>query len=144
MDPTVVNIVIGRSDAKKTFTMHKELLCYHSEWFRKAFNGDWRESEEDFLHLKGIPEEVFRVVSHWLYAQSFRVATPDSPTLEETPAASGSHKRHRGRLCACGRCPTSRVEASETSSKPSKATWLKPSGKALCATSCTTLSSKDG
>jgi len=137
MDPTVVNIVIGHSDTQKTFTMHKELLCYHSEWFRKAFNGDWLESDEDALHLESVPEDVFRVVSHWLYAQSSRVATPDSPTLEETLAASGSNKRSRGRLCACGYCPESRVQCSDDLRKPSETKWLKPSGETSSGTGCT-------
>jgi hypothetical protein len=118
MDPEMVKLVIGPDHAKKTFTVHKELLCYHSEYFRNAFNGDWRESDEKAIRLEDVTEDVFRVVIHWLYAQSSRVAGPDSPTLEDVLTGHGHHKRMR---------------AAERSglSKPTKTKWLDPSGKTL-------------
>jgi hypothetical protein len=115
MDPEMVDIIVGPNHTKKTFTVHKELLCYYSNFFRNAFNGDWRESDEQELRLEGVTEDVFRVMIHWLYAQSSRVAGPDSPTLDEALTGRGASKRARAEM----------TDLPEL--MPAK--WLDPSGK---------------
>ena len=58
MDPTVVNITVAKGSEEKTFAVHEDLRCYHSEYFCKAFNGQWLECEEKAIHLTGVSEDV--------------------------------------------------------------------------------------
>jgi hypothetical protein len=72
MDQTLVEIIVGGEDAQKSFNLHKDLLCYHSRYFRKAFEGDWQENEDKFIRLPDVSETTFRLFQHWLYAQVTR------------------------------------------------------------------------
>lgn len=62
----VVKISIGPE--KKLYTIHKDLICHHSEYFRAAYNGRWKESE-DGVELEDVEPEVFGIFVHWLYLQ---------------------------------------------------------------------------
>jgi hypothetical protein len=64
----VVAITIGPT--KAIFNVHKDLICHHSEYFRIAYNGRWKEAEDGVV-LEDIEVEVFELFVHWLYAQSF-------------------------------------------------------------------------
>jgi hypothetical protein len=52
--------------------VYKELLCFHSEYFRGAFEGSFRESEEKSIHIKDVSESTFRLFRFWLFAQTTR------------------------------------------------------------------------
>jgi hypothetical protein len=67
----VVTISIGRK--KRLYQVHMDLICHHSEYFRTAYNGRWRESEEGVV-LTDIEPEMFNIFLHWLYTQKY----PDS------------------------------------------------------------------
>jgi len=62
----VVKISIGPD--KKMYNVHKNLICHHSEYFRTAYNGHWKEAE-DGVALDDINPAVFNIFVHWLYAQ---------------------------------------------------------------------------
>jgi hypothetical protein len=70
MDQTQIELRVGRD--RVPIMVHKELLCYCSEFFRGAFEGGFRESEEKSLGLSYVEREVFRLFQHWLYAQTSR------------------------------------------------------------------------
>jgi len=36
------------------YSIHKALLVYHSEYFRKALEGPWKEAEEGTFNLEDI------------------------------------------------------------------------------------------
>jgi hypothetical protein len=62
----VVTILIGPK--KKRYIIHKDIICHHSEYFRTAYNGRWKESDEG-VSLEDVEVEVFNVFVHWLYTQ---------------------------------------------------------------------------
>ncbi|KAI4919366.1 hypothetical protein J4E90_001499 [Alternaria incomplexa] len=63
----IVTIFIGPE--KKRYNIHKDVICHHSEYFRTAYNGRWKESDEG-VTLEDIEVEVFNIFVHWLYAQT--------------------------------------------------------------------------
>src|ERR1041384_375834 len=70
MDQTQVEIIVGEEE--KPFMVYKELVCFHSEYFRGAFEGSFRESEEKSIVLDDVTEATFRLFQVWLYAQATR------------------------------------------------------------------------
>jgi hypothetical protein len=62
-----VKISIGPD--KKIYTVHKDLICHYSEYFRTAYNGRWKEAEGG-VALDDVEPEVFNIFIHWLYAQT--------------------------------------------------------------------------
>ncbi|KAI9878193.1 MAG: hypothetical protein M1830_001585 [Pleopsidium flavum] len=65
-DQTVVKVYVG---PKKTrFFIHKELLCDHSEFFRAALTGGFKEAHEGAVYLPEDELEVFAKLVEWLYA----------------------------------------------------------------------------
>ncbi|KAI4629083.1 uncharacterized protein J4E87_003344 [Alternaria ethzedia] len=63
----IVTIFVGYE--KKRYNIHKDIICHHSEYFRTAFNGRWKESDEG-VTLEDVDPEVFNLFVHWLYAQA--------------------------------------------------------------------------
>jgi hypothetical protein len=62
----VVTIAIGPE--KKEFKIHEDLICHHSEYFRTAYNGRWKEADEG-VALAEVEVDAFKLFAHWLYAQ---------------------------------------------------------------------------
>ncbi|KAF2435921.1 hypothetical protein EJ08DRAFT_692493 [Tothia fuscella] len=66
-------VTIEVSPEKKLFQIHKGLICHHSEYFRGAFKGGFKESESKLVTLK---EEVdhlaFQAFYQWLYTGKIR------------------------------------------------------------------------
>ncbi|KAF2099239.1 hypothetical protein NA57DRAFT_76469 [Rhizodiscina lignyota] len=64
---TIVTVLVGSE--KKPFYLYKEVLCHHSEYFRNAFNGEFREASKRELVLDDTNVETFRYVAQWLHDQ---------------------------------------------------------------------------
>jgi hypothetical protein len=62
----VVTVSIGPE--KKLYHIHKDLICYHSEYFGAADNGRWKEAGEEAM-LEDVNSEAFSLFVHWLYTQ---------------------------------------------------------------------------
>ncbi|RYN21299.1 hypothetical protein AA0113_g5373 [Alternaria arborescens] len=62
----MVTVFIGPT--RKRYSIYKDLICHHSEYFRVAFNGLWQESDKG-LTLEDVEIEVFNLFVHWLYTQ---------------------------------------------------------------------------
>ncbi|KAF1835098.1 hypothetical protein BDW02DRAFT_455322, partial [Decorospora gaudefroyi] len=62
----LVTIAIGPE--KIPYHIHKDVICHHSEYFRTAYNGRWKEAEEG-VTLEDVEIEVFNFFVHWLYTQ---------------------------------------------------------------------------
>jgi hypothetical protein len=91
MDQTQVELRVGRD--RVPIMVHKELLCYYSEFFRGAFEGGFRESEEKSLRLANVDLRIFRLCQHWLYAQaSRRTAEPEQKKADRSK--SNNSTRH--------------------------------------------------
>ncbi|KAI8934365.1 hypothetical protein NX059_009100 [Plenodomus lindquistii] len=64
-NPVFATIIVGT--VKAEFTVHEELLTYHSPFFRAALNGKFKEAEEKKVVLEDVITNVFEFFVHWLY-----------------------------------------------------------------------------
>ncbi|KAJ4339504.1 hypothetical protein N0V87_003202 [Didymella glomerata] len=73
IDQTLIGITIGEEeDDKKSFMLHKDLLCAHSRYFRNACEGLLSEDEALTIHLPNIFESTIKLFQFWLYGQATR------------------------------------------------------------------------
>lgn len=63
-----MTILVGAE--KKSYHVHKDIICCYSEYFRAAYNGRWKEAKEG-VTLEDVEVEVFNLFVHWLYTQEF-------------------------------------------------------------------------
>ncbi|CAE7193345.1 hypothetical protein HRS9139_08941 [Pyrenophora teres f. teres] len=54
---------------KTTYTLYRSLLVEHSEYFKKALTGTWKEAREGVVILQDVECIVFEVFIDWLYTQ---------------------------------------------------------------------------
>ncbi|THX99244.1 hypothetical protein D6D03_07347 [Aureobasidium pullulans] len=63
----VVTLVVG--DNKKIYVLHKDLLCFYSDYFRAAFNGSFVEAIKRRVELPEVEEKTFEYFQLWLYTR---------------------------------------------------------------------------
>lgn len=63
----VVTIEVGPE--KKAFIIHKDLLCFYSDYFRAAFNGSFKEAIDGKLSLPNEKAELFDIVNYFVYTK---------------------------------------------------------------------------
>jgi hypothetical protein len=51
-ESALVTVDIG--EAKTRYTVHRTLLAEHSDYFRKALSGPWKEAEEGIVTLEDV------------------------------------------------------------------------------------------
>jgi BTB/POZ domain len=68
----VVIIKAGTGDQMQVFTIHKDLLCQSSKFFRSAFSSKFLESTTGCLELISVRPRTFEVLYQWLYTGSVR------------------------------------------------------------------------
>ena len=64
----IVSVSLKVGDNLETFQLHRDLLCRESLYFRKAFNGSFRESEIKSSTLQDVRTDDFRIFAAWLYS----------------------------------------------------------------------------
>lgn len=52
---------------RKRFDIHEGLICYQSAFFRRAFDGGFKESHEGALTLSDTSVETFEAFKDWMY-----------------------------------------------------------------------------
>ena len=52
----------------KSFTVHRNLICSHSAFFRACCNGNWIEAKDAEVELPAESPDTFEVYLQWLYA----------------------------------------------------------------------------
>ncbi|KAF2704179.1 hypothetical protein K504DRAFT_159633 [Pleomassaria siparia CBS 279.74] len=62
---STIKLVVGEGDEQKNFTVHENIICARSSFFRTCMNGDWKEFEDRVVKL---PEDNPEAVE--LYIQS--------------------------------------------------------------------------
>ncbi|KAJ8113994.1 hypothetical protein OPT61_g4016 [Boeremia exigua] len=73
IDQTLIGITIGDDEEeKKSFMLHKDLLCAHSRYFRNACEGLLSEDEALTIHLPNVTESTIKLFQFWLYGQATR------------------------------------------------------------------------
>jgi hypothetical protein len=63
----MVNVKIGPEHA--TYRIHKALLVHHSDYFRNALCGSWKEAEEGQVVLNDLETSAFDVFVDWMYTK---------------------------------------------------------------------------
>ncbi|CAD0092595.1 unnamed protein product, partial [Aureobasidium mustum] len=67
---TLVIIEVGPQ--KKAYSIHKDLLCFYSDYFHRAFNGSFKEAVEGKLSLPDADADLFYIVNGFLYTRQLR------------------------------------------------------------------------
>ncbi|KAE8843642.1 hypothetical protein HRS9122_04745 [Pyrenophora teres f. teres] len=62
-DIVILKIGPGTCD----YRVHHALLTHHSEYFRKALCGDWKEAREGVVPLLDVELQIFKFFVEWLY-----------------------------------------------------------------------------
>ncbi len=64
----IVYVIVGKE--KQRFGIHKDLVCFHSPYFKGAFEGHFAEAKSGEVVLEDVRPEVFGIFVHWLYTKS--------------------------------------------------------------------------
>jgi len=70
------------SESPVTFSVHENLICAASDFFKKATSREWKESKERSIKLEH-DAEVFQIYLHWLYRHTL-------PLRVDEPGLSGN------------------------------------------------------
>jgi hypothetical protein len=65
-----VHILVG--EEQQDFSVHKDLICHHSPYFKAAFNLEFDEAKTGTMKLPEISVEIFQLFLGWLYTQKLR------------------------------------------------------------------------
>ncbi|KAH7084946.1 hypothetical protein BKA63DRAFT_6393 [Paraphoma chrysanthemicola] len=65
----IVIVAVGKEGTP--YHVHKALLIHHSDYFRKALSGPWKEAREGLVTLEDVEPSTFTIFCHWLYTQKF-------------------------------------------------------------------------
>ncbi|MCJ1381405.1 hypothetical protein MMC17_004515 [Xylographa soralifera] len=60
-----VTLIVGPK--RKSYPVHKNLLCYCSDYFAKAFNGSFQEAKKDEIYLTEENPAAVELFISWLY-----------------------------------------------------------------------------
>jgi len=66
-----VSVTVGTELNARAWTLYESLLCEHSEFFRKALEGEFKEAKEKKVNLPKDKPEVFELFVQWLYAGGY-------------------------------------------------------------------------
>ncbi|KAI4738499.1 hypothetical protein E4T50_11054 [Aureobasidium sp. EXF-12298] len=69
----IVTLIVGKE--KKAYNLHKDLLCFYSDYFRAAFNGSFKEAAERKLELPDVEISLFDKFQVWLYTRDLQGPT---------------------------------------------------------------------
>jgi hypothetical protein len=68
-DSVFATVLVGPNHAR--FVVHEALLVHHSEFFRAALTGNFKEAEEKVVKMADTEPYIFECFVHWLYYQRF-------------------------------------------------------------------------
>ncbi|KAH7094573.1 hypothetical protein FB567DRAFT_6647 [Paraphoma chrysanthemicola] len=63
--------------------IHKALLVHHSDYFRKALQGPWKEAHSGKVVLEDVESAIFNIFEHWLYFGSLPSSTDTESAVSE-------------------------------------------------------------
>ncbi|KAH7403725.1 hypothetical protein BKA64DRAFT_707200 [Cadophora sp. MPI-SDFR-AT-0126] len=79
---SVVTVVVGPEELAESFIIHKDMICHHSSYFAKAFNGKLLESKTQTMTIPDIDTDpkdrdgnVILLAQFWILAHRFGVPT---------------------------------------------------------------------
>lgn len=62
-----ITVAVGPNEAPTRFSLHKELASKESAFIEAAFRHEWKESEQNVIHLPDHDPEHFRLFFLWTY-----------------------------------------------------------------------------
>lgn len=65
--------------SETSFTIHKDLVCHHSDFFTAACSSVWSEGKDGKVRLPAIETQTFKLYAHWVYASNIDLAILDLP-----------------------------------------------------------------
>ncbi|KAG9656966.1 hypothetical protein KCU95_g16738, partial [Aureobasidium melanogenum] len=68
----IVTVEVGPQ--KQAFSIHKDLLCYYSDYFRGAFEGSFKEAVDGKIWLQKEDPTIFDVFNSFLYNRKLQNA----------------------------------------------------------------------
>jgi hypothetical protein len=68
-DPIFATVLVGPKHAR--FVVHEELLVHHSESFRAALIGNFKEAKDKVVKLEEEDVDIFEIYVHWMYHGRF-------------------------------------------------------------------------
>ncbi|KAI4652306.1 hypothetical protein J4E93_002505 [Alternaria ventricosa] len=78
-EPVFVIVEVG--DTKTRYHVHRSLLVEHSEYFKKALHGPWKEAQDGVVTLEDVESSTFSIFVDWVYSQ--RLPKDDSEWCDE-------------------------------------------------------------
>ncbi|KAF2650755.1 hypothetical protein K491DRAFT_761531 [Lophiostoma macrostomum CBS 122681] len=67
-DPsTILTVIVGSPPKQRSFAVHEGVICARSDFFRRAMNGDWSESQQRLVTLSAEDPDVFGVYLTHVY-----------------------------------------------------------------------------
>ncbi|THW88337.1 hypothetical protein D6D15_06065 [Aureobasidium pullulans] len=63
---SIVTVEVG---PERSFAIHKDLLCFYSDYFRAAFNGSFKEAAEGKISLPDCDAQIFYIFNGFLYTR---------------------------------------------------------------------------
>jgi hypothetical protein len=89
-------VVLEVGPQKQHYHLHKALLVHHSDYFRSAMNGSWKEAEDELISLKDVETIAVEIFIHWLYTQqilnTMEVEEMQHEPTDDDPAITGYTK----------------------------------------------------
>jgi hypothetical protein len=86
---TLLTVIVGKAPNQEDFSVHEGIICTRSEFFRRAMNGNWAESEERVVKLPDDDPEIFAAYINLVYTNN--VATNETKEPKTTDQLSDEH-----------------------------------------------------
>ncbi|KAL9586211.1 MAG: hypothetical protein Q9203_003942 [Teloschistes exilis] len=78
---SVVTIKVGIEPHQHEFTIHTDLLCYYSPFFKKAINSGFAEGKTGVINLPDDEFEVFEIFQNWLYRDNLELTQVEASKM---------------------------------------------------------------
>lgn len=78
----MLTVKVGKGSKVKNFTVHQSFLTVRSEYFKRAMNGNWEESETRTVTLSHESPEVFMLYLNHIYTGRFPTMTKSKEELD--------------------------------------------------------------
>ncbi|KAF1950256.1 hypothetical protein CC80DRAFT_496902 [Byssothecium circinans] len=69
----ILKVIVGKDEAEKVFSVHQDLICSCSDFFKNAMNGEWKESDTGTIHLTDDDPKVFAKYLQACYTGNFNM-----------------------------------------------------------------------
>ncbi|KAH7317160.1 hypothetical protein B0I35DRAFT_434664 [Stachybotrys elegans] len=72
-----VEVIVGPDPNPTLFSVHEELICKASPFFKKALGGEWTEAKSRSVRFKDHDASGFHIYLNWLYCHTLPVRGKD-------------------------------------------------------------------